>query len=177
LNWQIVYDSFETMGSGYISGNPSKTEKEEQHKPKGISIKKVENGLKSIDIIHLIEALEGIKLDFDHLYYYEHTDLVIPSLKKSQGRGVPKLYSTEDFIIIRWLVSLQKKGIHVNRFRDIIGFIKEKMPDVLETPQNWDLITDGKSIKFVNKVTSKVFVVSKDTSQYLLSFSKDETNL
>jgi len=137
------------MKSGYISGNPSKPEKEEQNKPKGICIKKVENGLKSIDIIHLIEALEGIKLDFDHLYYYEHT------------------------IIIRWLVSLQKNGIHVNRFRDIIGFIKEKMPDVLETPQSWNLITDGKSIKFVNKVTSKTFEVSKDTSQYLFSFPKD----
>ncbi len=161
------------MESGYISGTPRVKENKEHNKPKGITIKKVENGLKSIDVIHLIEALEGIKLDFDHLYYYEHTDLIVPSLKKSQGRGVPKLYSTEDFIIIRWLVSLQKNGIHVNRFRDIVSFIKERMPDVLETPQNWNLITDGKSIRFVNKVTSKVFVVSKDTSQYLLSFPKD----
>jgi hypothetical protein len=165
------------MESGYISGAPGRKEETKQDKPKGITIKKVENGLRSIDIIHLIEALEGIKLDFDHLYYYEHTDLVVPSLKKSQGRGVPKLYSTEDFIIIRWLVSLQKNGIHVNRFRDIIQFIKEKMPDVLEMPQNWNLITDGKSIRFVNKVTSKTFEVSKDTSQYLLSFSNDETKL
>ena len=161
------------MESGYISGTPRVKENKEHNKPKGITIKKVENGLKSIDVIHLIEALEGIKLDFDHLYYYEHTDLIVPSLKKSQGRGVPKLYSTEDFIIIRWLVSLQKNGIHVNRFRDIIQFIKEKMPDVLKTPQNWELITDGKSISFINKFTSKVFVVSKDTSQYLLSFPKD----
>ncbi len=161
------------MESGYISGNPSQPEKEDRHKSKGITIKKVEMGLKSIDIIHLIEALEGIKLDFDHLYYYEHTDLVVPSLKKSQGRGVPKLYSTEDFIVIRWLISLQKNGIHVNRFRDILDFIKEKMPDVLDTPQNWNLITDGKSIKFVNKVTSKNLEISKDTSQYLFSFPKD----
>ncbi len=161
------------MKSGYISGAREGKENKEQDKPKGITIKKVEIGLKSIDIIHLIEALEGIKLDFDHLYYYEHTGLIVPSLKKSRGRGVPKLYSTDDFIVLRWLVSLQKNGIHVNRFRDILDFIKEKMPDVLETPQNWNLITDGKSIRFVNKVTSKVFVVSKDTSQYLLSFPKD----
>lgn len=161
------------MESGYISGNKSELENKGQNRPKGISITKVESGLRSIDIIHLIEALEGIKLDFDHLYYYEHTDLVVPSLKKSQGRGVPKIYSTEDFIIIRWLVSLQKNGIHVNRFREILGFIKEKMPDVLKTPQNWNLITDGKSIKFVNKVNSKTFELSKDTSQYLFSFPKD----
>ena len=161
------------MDSGYISGAPGAKENKEQNKHQNITIKKAQNGLKSIDIIHLIEALEGIKLDFDHLYYYEHTGLIVPSLKKSQGRGVPKLYSTEDFIVLRWLISLQKNGIHVNRFRDILDFIKEKMPDVLETPQNWNLITDGKSIRFVNKVTSKIFVVSKDTSQYLFSFPKD----
>ncbi|MCZ6555594.1 MAG: hypothetical protein O6759_05695 [Candidatus Dadabacteria bacterium] len=161
------------MESGYISGAPGVKENKEHNKPKGITIKKVESGLKSIDVIHLIEALEGIKLDFDHLYYYEHTDLIVPSLKKSQGRGVPKLYSTEDFIIIRWLVSLQKNGIHVNRFRDILEFIKEKMPDVLKTPQNWELITDGKSISFINKFTSKNLELSKDTGQYLFSFPKD----
>ena len=161
------------MESGYISGAPGVKENKEHNKPKGITIKKVESGLKSIDVIHLIEALEGIKLDFDHLYYYEHTDLIVPSLKKSQGRGVPKLYSTEDFIIIRWLVSLQKNGIHVNRFRDIVSVIKEKMPDVLKTPQNWELITDGKSISFINKFTSKNLELSKDTGQYLFSFPKD----
>ncbi len=161
------------MESGYISGAQEPKESTKQNKPKGITIKKAQHGLKSIDVIHLIEALEGIKLDFDHLYYYEHTGLLIPSLKKSQGRGVPKLYSTEDFIVLRWLISLQKSGIHVNRFRDILDFIKEKMPDVLQTPQNWDLITDGKSIKFVNKVTSRNFEISKDTGQYLFPFSKD----
>ena len=59
------------MESGYISGTPRVKENKEHNKPKGITIKKVENGLKSIDVIHLIEALEGIKLDFDHLYYYK----------------------------------------------------------------------------------------------------------
>ncbi len=161
------------MESGYIQGAANSQESTKQSRPKSISIKKVQHGLKSIDIIHLIEALEGIKLDFDHLYYYEHTGLLVPSLKKSQGRGVPKLYSTEDFIVLRWLISLQKNGIHVNRFRDILDFIKEKMPDVLQTPQNWDLITDGKSIKFVNKVTSKNFELSKDTGQYLFPFSNE----
>jgi len=164
------------MDSGYISGSSGSEKKVEEIRhdiPGGITIKKAQAGLKSIDIIHLIEALEGIKLDFDHLYYYEHTGLLVPSLKKSQGRGVPKLYSTEDFIVLRWLISLQKNGIPVKRFRDILDFIKEKMPDVLKTPQNWNLITDGKSIRFVNKVTSRTFEVSKDTEQYLFSFPKD----
>jgi DNA-binding transcriptional MerR regulator len=165
------------MDSGYITGSSGSEEKLVNEvrldKPGRITITKPQTGLKSIDIIHLIEALEGIKLDFDHLYYYEHTGLLVPSLVKSQGRGVPKLYSTEDFIVLRWLISLQKKGIPVKRFRDILDFIKEKMPDVLKTPQNWNLVTDGKSIRFVNKVTSRTFEVSKDTEQYLFSFPKD----
>ena len=164
------------MDSGYISGSSGSEqiieEEIRESKPSGITIKNVPAGLKSIDVIHLIEALEGIKLDFDHLYYYEHTGLLVPSLKKSQGRGVPKLYSTEDFIILRWLVSLQKNGIPVNRFREILDFIKEKMPDVLNTPQNWNLVTDGSSIRFINKVTSRTFEVTKDTEQYLFSFPK-----
>ena len=131
---------------------------------------RLQSGLKSKDVIQLIEALEGVKLDFDHLYYYEHTGLIVPSLRSSQGRGVPKLYSTEDFIVLRWLVSLQKNGIHVSRFREVLTFLKEKMPEVLKQPQNWVLITDGKSVQFVDKVSSRAFDVLKDTGQYLFFF-------
>lgn len=127
-------------------------------------------GLKSRDVIQLIEALEGVKLDFDHLYYYEHTGLIVPSLRKAQGRGVPKLYSTEDFIMLRWLVSLQKNGIAVSRFREVLRFLKEKMPEVLDKPQNWALITDGKSVQFFDKVSSRTLDVLKDTGQYLFFF-------
>ncbi|MCC6712231.1 MAG: hypothetical protein IT344_02615 [Candidatus Dadabacteria bacterium] len=131
---------------------------------------RVESGLKSRDVIKLIEALEGVSLDYDHLYYYEHTGLIVPSLRSAQGRGVPKLYSTEDFIILRWLVSLQKNGIPVSRFREVLGFLKDKMPEVLAEPHNWVLITDGKSIRFFDKVSSRAFDVLRDTGQYLFFF-------
>lgn len=129
-----------------------------------------QTGLKSKDVIQLIEALEGVKLDFDRLYYYEHTGLIVPSLRKAQGRGVPKLYSTEDFIILRWLVSLQKNGIPVSRFRDVLQFLKEKMPEVLDKPQNWALVTDGKSVQFFDRVSSRTLDVLRDTGQYLFFF-------
>jgi DNA-binding transcriptional MerR regulator len=131
---------------------------------------KVLHGLKSRDVIGLIEALEGIKLDFNHLYYYEHTGLIIPSIRRGQGRGIPKLYSIEDFIILRWLVSLQKQGISIQRFRGVIEFLKEKMPDALRRPQNCVLITDGTSIQFFDKVSSRALDVLKDTGQYLFVF-------
>jgi DNA-binding transcriptional MerR regulator len=145
-----------------------KTEKssKEKHETPG----RLHAGLKSKDVIQLIEALEGVKLDFDHLYYYEHTGLIVPSLRSAKGRGVPKLYSTEDFIVLRWLVSLQKNGIPVSRFREVLTFLKGKMPEVLKEPQNWVLITDGKSVQFFDRVSSRAFDVLKDTGQYLFFF-------
>jgi len=40
-------------------------------------------GLTSRDVIKLMKALEGVVLSFDQLYYYEHTGLIIPSIKKA----------------------------------------------------------------------------------------------
>lgn len=137
--------------------------------PKKIKIR-VLNGLKSRDVIELMEVLEGVRLSFKHLYYYEHSGLIVPSIRKARGRGVPKLYSIEDFIVLRWLVSLQKRGISVRRFRDIVGFLREKMPEVLRKPQSWVLITDGYSVKFFDRVSYKALDVLRDTGQYLFVF-------
>ena len=142
-----------------------KTKKETKKlRPRALS------GLKSKDVIELIEALENIKLDFDHLDYYERTGLIIPSIRSGQGRGIPKLYSVEDFIILRWLVSLQRQGISVQRFRNIVEFLKEKLPGVFKKPQNYVLITDGTSIQFFDKVSAKALDVLKDSGQYLFVF-------
>ncbi|MFQ5786989.1 MAG: hypothetical protein ACE5H1_03330 [Thermodesulfobacteriota bacterium] len=138
--------------------------KSKEQKPKVI------HGLKSKDVIELIESLEGVRLDFDHLYYYEHTGLVVPSIRSAQGRGYPKLYSVEDFIIIRWLVILKKKGVSVKRFREIVDFLKKKMPDVLIRPQKWVLFTDGDKVRFFDKVSSQTIEVLDDTGQYLFAF-------
>jgi DNA-binding transcriptional MerR regulator len=142
---------------------------ERKYKARGTKAK-ILNGLKSKDVIELIEALEGVKLDFDRLYYYERSGLIVPSIRKGQGSGFPKIYSIEDFIILRWLVSLQKRGVSIQRFRDVIEFLKEKMPDAIKKPQNCVLITDGTSIQFFDKVSSQALDVLKDTGQYLFVF-------
>ncbi len=73
-------------------------------------------------------------------------------------------------IIFRWLVALQKQGVSIQRFRTVIEFLKEKMPDAIKKPQNCVLITDGVSIKFFDKVSSQALDVLKDSGQYLLVF-------
>ncbi|MER3447058.1 MAG: hypothetical protein C4291_09535 [Candidatus Dadabacteria bacterium] len=143
--------------------------KKEETKKK-VKKTKVLNGLKSRDVLGLIEALEGLKLNFGHLYYYEHTGLIVPSIRSSQGRGFPKLYSVGDFIILRWLVSLHKQGLSVQRFRGVVEFLKGKMPDAIRNPQNWVLITDGESVRFFDKVSAQALDVLKDTGQYLFVF-------
>ncbi len=142
-----------------------------EEKPKRkVKKTKVLHGLKSRDVLGLIEALEGVRIDFDHLYYYDHTGLIVPSIRSSQGRGVPKLYSIGDFIILRWLVSLRKQGLSVQRFRGVVEFLKKKMPDALQSPQNWVLITDGESVRFFDKVSAQALDILKDTGQYLFIF-------
>ena len=131
---------------------------------------KVINGLGSKQVVELIDSLEGIKLTYAQLYYYETTGLVVPSIRSAQGRGVARLYSVEDIIILRWIAMLTKKGISIQGFRNVFGFIKEKMPEVLKKPQNWALITDGKSVQFFDKISTRTLDVLKDTGQYLFFF-------
>ena len=139
-------------------------------KRSGLARPKVLHGLKSKEVMELIESLEGVIIDFDQLFYYEHTGLVVPSIRSAQGRGVPKLYSVEDFILLRWLVVLHKKGISVKRFREVVDFLKKKMPDVLKKPQNWVLFTDGNKVQFFDKVSSRTIEVLDDSGQYLFAF-------
>ncbi len=131
---------------------------------------RVINGLGSRQVVELIESLEGVKLTFDQLYYYESTGLVVPSIRSAQGRGVSRLYSVEDIIILRWIAMLNKEGISIQGFRSVFDFIKKKMPEVLMKPQNFALITDGKSVQFFDKISSRTLDVLKDTGQYLFFF-------
>ena len=131
---------------------------------------KLKGGLTSGDVVKLMKGLESVELTFDQLYYYEQTGLIIPSIRSAKGRGIPRLYSVEDFIILRWLVQLSKNGIHVNQFREVISFLRKKMPGVLKNPQNWVLITDGKSIKFFDKVSSRTLDIIDNSAQYLFVF-------
>lgn len=127
-------------------------------------------GLTSRDVVKLMKALEGVALSFDQLYYYEHTGLIIPSIKKAQGKGVPRLYSVEDFILLRWLVQMNKSGVHVSQFRGILDMLRSKLPEVVRNPENWLLITDGNSIKFFDKVSSRTYDIIENTAQCLFVF-------
>lgn len=131
---------------------------------------KVINGLGSRQVVELIESLEGVRLTYDQLYYYEHTGLVVPSIRSAQGRGVSRLYSVEDIIILRWIAMLGNKGISIQGFRSVFDYIKKKMPEVLKKPQNFVLITDGKTVQFFDKISSRTLDVLKDTGQYLFFF-------
>ena len=127
-------------------------------------------GLTSRDVIKLMQALEGRSLSFDQLYYYEQTGLIVPSIKKAQGKGVPRLYSVEDFIVLRWLVQMNKSGVHVSQFREILDMLKSKIPEIIKNPENWLLITDGNSIKFFDKISTRTYDIIENTAQCLFVF-------
>jgi DNA-binding transcriptional MerR regulator len=143
------------------------TDKKVRKKQNQFSKKKVLVGLTSRDVIELIESVDNVKLTFDKLYYYESTGLIIPGIRQAKGKGIKRLYSVRDVIVLRWLVNLNKNGISVQNFRNVVNFLKIKMPQILKKPQNWELITSGKSVQFFDKINSRTLDVLRDSGQYL----------
>ncbi len=131
-------------------------------------------GLTSGDVVKLLYALESEKLSFRRLYYYEKTGLIVPSIKSSRGRGVQRLYSAEDFIVLRWLVLFNKNGIPLSHFRSVVDLLKIKMPEILVSPQEWLLETKGNTVKFVNKLTGRQVEIIDQSAQYNLIFRSPE---
>ena len=128
------------------------------------------SGLTSGDIVKLIFAFEGVSLTFDQLYYYEKQNLIVPSIRKSVGKGIPRFYSAEDLILLRWLVLLTKNGFHLDQFRSVLKFLKGTMPEISVNPQNWTLVTDGSYIKFTERSSGKTVDVIENTAQYMFVF-------
>lgn len=127
-------------------------------------------GLTSGDVVKLLYALESRRLSFDRLYYYEKTGLVVPSIKSSNGRGIKRLYSAEDLIILSWLLHFDKNGISLRRFRSVIDYLKLKMPEILAEPHKWQLTIKAKDVKFVNKETGKKIEIINESAQYHFVF-------
>lgn len=128
---------------------------------------KVLIGLTSRDVIELINSVDNVKLTFDKLYYYETTGLIIPGIRQAKGRGIKRLYSVNDVIVLRWLVNLNKNGISVQNFRNVVNFLKIRMPEILKQPQKWELTISGKSARFKDKTNNRLVDVLEDSGQYL----------
>lgn len=124
-------------------------------------------GLTSRDVIELIDSVDNVKLTFDKLYYYESTGLIIPGIRQAKGRGIKRLYSVNDVIVLRWLVNLNKNGISVQNFRNVVNFLKIMMPEILKKPQKWELLISGKSARFKDKTNNRLIDVLEDSGQYL----------
>ena len=48
--------------------------------------------------------------------------------------------------------------------------LRSKLPEVVKNPENWLMITDGKSIKFFDKVSSRTYDIIENTAQCLFVF-------
>lgn len=143
------------------------TEDKDLIKRNNVTKVKVLIGLTSRDVVELIDSVDNVKLTLDKLYYYESTGLIVPGVRRGEGRGVKRLYSVNDVIVLRWLVILNKNGISVQNFRNVVNFLKIRMPEILRNPKQWDLIISGKSAQFKDKINHRVIDVLEDSGQYL----------
>lgn len=128
------------------------------------------NGLSSADIIRIVYALEGEKLSFDQLYYYERTNLLIPAVKSAPGKGIKRVYSADDLIIIMWLVRTVREGISVEQFRSVMETVREKIPEILSDPHKWFIEIVGKTVCFIEREGKRSITISGNSVQYFLDF-------
>jgi len=78
------------------------------------------------------------------LGYWDNTQLLKPSLRGASGRGTRRLYSMNDIIELKIILSLLKSGLSIQRIRRSLQYVREINFPLSELR----ILTDGKSIYF-----------------------------
>ena len=89
---------------------------------------------------------EFLGISYATLDSWVRTNLFVPSLADSKGRGTRRLYSLADIVILKVVAHLSRQGIH----RDLLKFVIERMREhedlILDMNYEQVLITDGQSV-------------------------------
>ena len=82
-------------------------------------------------------ALAGIKPQT--LDYWARTGLVVPSVRGSSGRRVPRLWSVKDVVIVRAIKALRDAGCPLSKVRQVKRLVEESWgQDLTATVLFWD---------------------------------------
>lgn len=81
------------------------------------------------------------------LSYWDKTKLVSPQIKHASGSGSRRLYSLQDVIELRIVMSLLKAGVSLQHIRESLAFIKNMAVPLVELI----ILTDGKNVYFTQE--------------------------
>lgn len=85
-----------------------------------------------------------VGITYRQLDYWARTDLLQPSLKAAQGSGTQRLYSFSDLVQLRVIKGLLDAGLHLNRIRQAVEWLREQEIDQPLSEAN--LVSDGTTI-------------------------------
>ena len=97
------------------------------------------------------EAMQGYRapqvcklagITYRQLDYWDRTNLLQPSLIAAQGSGTQRLYSFSDLVQLRVIKGLLDTGLHLNRIRQAVEWLREQEVDLPLSDAN--LISDGR---------------------------------
>lgn len=85
-----------------------------------------------------------VGITYRQLDYWARTNLLQPSLKAAQGSGTQRLYSFSDLVQLRVIKGLLDTGLHLNRIRQAVEWLREQEIDQPLSEAN--LVSDGTTI-------------------------------
>lgn len=85
-----------------------------------------------------------VGITYRQLDYWARTHLLQPSLKAAQGSGTQRLYSFSDLVQLRVIKGLLDAGLHLNRIRQAVEWLREQEIDQPLSEAN--LVSDGTTI-------------------------------
>ncbi len=85
-----------------------------------------------------------VGITYRQLDYWARTNLLQPSLKAAQGSGTQRLYSFSDLVQLRVIKGLLDAGLHLNRIRQAVEWLREQEIDQPLSEAN--LVSDGTTI-------------------------------
>ena len=102
--------------------------------------------------------------------YWDHTNLVKPSVQEASGHGSVRLYSFSDLVQIKVTKTLKDKGITVQKIRKVIWWLNKNMPDVDKPLGELKFLTDGQSIFALQQKPKEIIDILKN-GQLVLSIA------
>jgi DNA-binding transcriptional MerR regulator len=87
-----------------------------------------------------------VGITYRQLDYWARTGLLKPSIRTAKGSGSQRLYSFGDVVQLRVVKRLLDAGMSLNKIRQAMEILRERMDDAADPLADVTLLSDGKTI-------------------------------
>jgi DNA-binding transcriptional MerR regulator len=113
-----------------------------------------------------------IGISVNQLHYWDETNLIKPSICRTEGRGSIRLYSYEDLVELKTVVFLKNSNVSIKKIRKAVEYIKNNFP--YNRPlKDLTLLSNGIDIIFteenINSVHSN-WLAASNNGQVVMEF-------